>query len=414
MIVGEIIKFYREKSGMTQSQLGEGICTPTHVSKIEHGKTAYSPEIITLFSERLQIDIQKEVETFQEIEKKLHSWHNAIIMQRIQLVEEYKQELEAIPYIDSSKYGYFFRLLKARYFLLHDDGKRAFTIVQQIQKDCQQLSLFERNLLCHVKGIYYLFYDKGNDNQRKAIHVLKEINPDDYGIKEYYYHLGVAFHCIDSKVMAYYYAKNALDHFKKTNNFLKALNAESLLLIQIGKDRNNDFLELEERYNSLIRDSEILGAPDKKGMMLNNLGHEYFRRGDYENSLKCLAKALKIANRSTFTYTKRLYNYVDTAMKGKLLRKTILLKKAREGLSSAKQLDSTLYQILFKIHIYDLQDQKEQYYHYLEQTAFPYLKTSKHVIYLNRYGKELYNYYIEIGQTTQALQIACFFMDNIE
>ncbi|HLR68979.1 MAG TPA: helix-turn-helix transcriptional regulator, partial [Virgibacillus sp.] len=59
---GEIIKFYREKQNLTQAQLGEGICTTTHVSKIERGKTSYSNEIITLFSKRLSIDIQQEID----------------------------------------------------------------------------------------------------------------------------------------------------------------------------------------------------------------------------------------------------------------------------------------------------------------------------------------------------------------
>jgi len=107
MAVGEIIKYFRERNGLTQGQLGEGICTPTHVSKIENGKTAYSFEIISMFSERLQIDIEKEMASFQEIEKQLNDWHNAIIMKRMKLVEEYKKDLESIPYISSSKYAYF-------------------------------------------------------------------------------------------------------------------------------------------------------------------------------------------------------------------------------------------------------------------------------------------------------------------
>ncbi|MGA5690182.1 hypothetical protein [Cytobacillus pseudoceanisediminis] len=35
MYEGKIIKFYREKTKLTQQQLGEGICSDTHVSKIE-------------------------------------------------------------------------------------------------------------------------------------------------------------------------------------------------------------------------------------------------------------------------------------------------------------------------------------------------------------------------------------------
>ncbi|WHY77079.1 hypothetical protein QNH20_23845 [Neobacillus sp. WH10] len=64
----------------------------------------------------------------------------------------------------------------------------------------------------------------------------------------------------------------------------------------------------------------------------------------------------------------------------------------------AKQLENRFYQLLFKIHIYYLQDQMEQYYVLLEEKAFPYFKSSKHVIYLKRYGKELYTYFKETGQ----------------
>ena len=87
---------------------------------------------------------------------------------------------------------------------------------------------------------------------------------EDYGNPECYYDLAVAYHFIDSKVMSYFYCEKALRHFKKTNNFLQAFNAESLMLLQIGSDQYNDFKETEERYNNLIRDSEILGASNKK------------------------------------------------------------------------------------------------------------------------------------------------------
>ncbi|WP_226676515.1 helix-turn-helix domain-containing protein [Rossellomorea aquimaris] len=105
MHTGEIIRFYREKAGLTQSQLGEGICTTTHVSKIERGKTAFSDEIISLFSERLGIDIHKESDSFQQVERQLHLWHNSIIMRRMNLVEKIKTELESSSFLESSKYG---------------------------------------------------------------------------------------------------------------------------------------------------------------------------------------------------------------------------------------------------------------------------------------------------------------------
>ncbi|MDQ0197746.1 helix-turn-helix domain-containing protein [Neobacillus ginsengisoli] len=55
MIEGKIIKFYREKAGLTQGQLVEGICFVTHLSKIERGITEYSGEITYLLFKRLTV-----------------------------------------------------------------------------------------------------------------------------------------------------------------------------------------------------------------------------------------------------------------------------------------------------------------------------------------------------------------------
>lgn len=102
---GEIIKFYRIKAGLTQEQLGKGICSSKHVGKIERGQTSYSSEIILLFSERLHIDIQEEIINFNNLEKKLLSWHNSIIKQSMIEVEKTKKELKKNPFINSSNYA---------------------------------------------------------------------------------------------------------------------------------------------------------------------------------------------------------------------------------------------------------------------------------------------------------------------
>ncbi|MGE8204540.1 helix-turn-helix domain-containing protein [Heyndrickxia sp. NPDC080065] len=194
MQVGEIIKYYRERNGLTQAQLGIGICTATHVSKIEHGKTAYSSEIIAMFSDRLQIDIQKEIESFHNIEKQLHYWHNAMIMQRMETVEKIKETIESFPFISASKFAAFFHLLEARYYLLHQDGKKAYQIVQHVKNNHPDLPPYEKNLLWHIMGIHYLFHQPNSENQLKAIEVLKKIDIDIYGNPEYYYDLAVAYH----------------------------------------------------------------------------------------------------------------------------------------------------------------------------------------------------------------------------
>ncbi len=60
---GKIIKFYRQKAKLTQEELGNGICSVTHISKIERGLTEYSPEITILLSKRLQIVMEEELKS---------------------------------------------------------------------------------------------------------------------------------------------------------------------------------------------------------------------------------------------------------------------------------------------------------------------------------------------------------------
>lgn len=70
---GLIIKYYRERAGLTQTQLGEGICSVTHISKIERGHSQYSSEVTNLICKRLNIDLIKELQKFNMLRQNFMS-----------------------------------------------------------------------------------------------------------------------------------------------------------------------------------------------------------------------------------------------------------------------------------------------------------------------------------------------------
>jgi HTH-type transcriptional regulator, quorum sensing regulator NprR len=224
----------------------------------------------------------------------------------------------------------------------------------------------------------------------------------------------VAYHWIDSKVRAYVYAEKAMRHFKETNNFLRAIDAEALTLTQDGSDIHLDFQEMIESYHNLIHASEILNAPDRKELLLSNLAYQYHKRNDYANAQKLLKEALKIVDKPSFLYLKCLHNYLKSSLDGKLLRKTEMLKKAQQGLAMAKELDIGLYKKLFKLLIYRIENKLEQYYGYIENDALPYFQSNKHTLMINRCAKELYNHYIEIEQYEKAARISKVFIDTVK
>ncbi|MEH7012364.1 helix-turn-helix transcriptional regulator [Neobacillus niacini] len=408
MLEGEIIKFYRQKAGLTQEQLGKGICTLSYVSKIERGQTACSSEIITLLSERLHIDIEKEINRLENIENQLHRWHKAIIMRKLKDVEETYNELKKIPFIDFSQYAAFYQLLQARYYILKADSEKTYAILQYVEKDSPNLPPYEKNLLRHVWGIYYICncITSKNENHQKAIKILREINKDEYGNLEYHYDLALAYHCIDSKIMAYAYAEKALRYFRETNNSIMAITAESMMLLQIGNDMHLDLEELAESYQNLIYHSELLHAPEKKGMLLNNLGYEYFKRKDYAVAHRFYKDALHLADNSSVIYINRLYNCLESSLEGKLLQKTVMLKKAQEGIFMAKKLKNRFYQLLFQLLIYRIENKLDLYYNFIEKDALPYFQSNEHTTFINKFAKELYNYYIEMKQHEKVVQIS--------
>ncbi len=416
MIEGEVIKFYRTKAGLTQEELGKGICSSKHVGKIERGNTSYSSEIITLFSERLQIDIRKEIANFENLENKLQNWHTAIIKLRMKEVDSYKKELEESPFINSPKYDAWYQLLLARYYLLKNDYKNTYTIILSIQRNYKDLPPFERNLLLHVIGIYYLnnYNNSSTENHHKAIQTLKKIDLNEYGNPEYYYHLAVAYGWVDSKVMAYVYAEKALKYFKDTSNYLRAINAESIMLLQSSNDGHLDFKKLKQSYKNLIHDSETLNAPDKTGMLLNNFALEYFKRKDYEKAQKYYKAALQLEKKPSVIYLQRLNNYLKSSFEGKLMRKSALLNSAQKGLTIANNLKNQHYQILFTLLIYLIENKTKEYIQYIENTAFPYFKSRNHTIFMKRYGKELYDYYVKEKEFEKAVEMSNFLIDVIK
>lgn len=403
-MVGEIIKFFRNKNKLTQSQLGEGICTTTHVSKIERGKTAYSDEIILLFSERLSIDLKQEIKNSNKIKMLLQQWEQAIITRRICEMKKMKKNLDKIPFVQSDYYVNHYRLLKARHLLILKERSEAFNIMKCVKESDLDLTPYENNLLLHVYGIYYINAHNNHKNS-KTIRFLKEININEYGNPEYYYHLAIGYHLIGSYVLAYSYAKKAMHYFKETNNYGQSINAESLMLVQISRDPSYNFNELLNRYNNLIRDCEVLGFYDKKSILLNNLGFEYFNKEEYELAKKCYHQALEIDDPNTSSYLFRLCNYIDTCLESGNYKKTPLLKKISEGRSLAKKLNSTHFLIFLQLMKLKAEDNTENYYQFLEEKALPHFNSIEHIIYYNRFAEVLLKHYIETNQYKKATKI---------
>ncbi|RAP74167.1 helix-turn-helix domain-containing protein [Paenibacillus montanisoli] len=399
---GKIIKFYREKANLTQDQLGTGICSDTHISKIERGITDYSQEVLDLLCERLGISMDRELAKFGRIKQRLYDWHDAIVKQIKPEMEAIKEELEQEALLQISEYETLYLLLQAKYLLQQIEPDKALRIIKRIGKTAERLPPFESNLLKHIEGMYHL----SQDNYQQAIETMKTIQEKEYNNPEYYHHMAIAYHTLMSEVMAYFCAEKARNFFKDINCFLRVIDAEMIMLIQVKDDVGHNFQEVITRFENLIQSCDMCNAPDRKAKVVHNLAFEYFRRKEYVKSGKLYKQSMELKLPRTRPYLLSLEGHIRSCYEGKLLEKDELERLTQEGLKSASAAKDKLFILLFTLLLHLIRGEEAQYYRYLSDEALPVFRKFGYAFLIERSEKQLFQYYADTGNTEAALLVA--------
>ena len=381
---------------MKQEDLGNGICSKTHISKIERGLTEVAKETIEILSKRLNINMNTEIETYLRVELLLKDWHESIILKLHAKAERIKEQLQDIVLLKIPDFHRSNKLILTRYYLLRGEGSLAKSLIIEMDS-WESLTPYDQNMLLHIKGEFCLNFEKKYSD---AISYLKKINLIYYNNPEYYYHLSIAYHCMNSRVLAYYYANKALDFFTKTHNFTRIIETEMLMLIQIEQEEYFD--EKDSGYPRLIEMADSLDLVEQKAKLLHNYGYLQFRKGHYELALEHYASALKLLDQSKSQYLVTLEGYLNASSKHGSTSREELLRLANEGFSLANNLEDTMFKHYFQLHIYKIQDQKKDYYHYLETKVCPYFKEMGYTLAAETYEIKLFDYYMESEEVETA------------
>ncbi|MGF3105231.1 helix-turn-helix domain-containing protein [Rossellomorea sp. DUT-2] len=411
MSLGLLIKFYREKKELTQEELGKGICSVTHISKIERGNTQYSSEITQLLINKLGIDLEKELQSLQKYERLLDQWHESMVLQQENEVERLKSEVEknSLFLIQSVKNKYF--LLQTRYYLLQGNIAQAENLLDKMKKHRKELNSYEHHLLHHLLGISEML--KGDF--KNALEYLLKINEKEYLNHEFFYQIAIAYHNLQFKVKAYHYSEVALDYFRKTNNFKKVIDAETIKLINEGRNELWDFEELVERYNRLIAQCAVLNESSKKAVLLSNLAYEHSFAGDNERAKMYYKKTLALleTNKKSPVYLNNLIGYVYSCLHIEGVQGERNLKQLIEaGSQIAREIQDQSSFLFFKMLHLLHDDKKELYYKFIEEKIIPMLEENGKNQQLHTYVKTMYQHYLSQENSRKALYYANRLIQN--
>ncbi|MGM0750762.1 MAG: helix-turn-helix domain-containing protein [Bacillota bacterium] len=396
MLEGKIIKFYREHQQVKQKDLGEGICSTTHISKIERGLTEVSMETIQLLSERLGIDMEKELENYQSIDSLLKEWHESIIKKLQTKADSIKTRLDGIPLLQIQDFYRTYTLILARYHLFSGENQPAKRLIEEMEM-WSGLSPYEHNMLLHIKGIYQM---RVNHDFFKAISVLKEIRLDDYSNRECFYDLAVAYHSIHSNVLAYFYANKALQFFVEKRSFSRMIESEMLMLLQLEQSDDSN-VEINE-YQRLIDMAEDYQLEHQRALLHHNYAYHQLRKGDFKSAGEYYKKSVNTRKPQDPNYLGSLEGYVNALAKEGRTSKDELLQYIEEGLSLARKGNNNTFYHFFTLHKLNVNEDKKGYYEYLEEKAYPHFQEMGYVLPMEHYGVLLFDYYMEKGDMGKA------------
>jgi len=406
MLEGKIIKFYREHQEMKQKDLGEGICSSTHISKIERGLTEVSEETILLLSKRLGIRMEEELTNYRRVEMLLKEWHDAIVKKLKSKADSIKKQLDGINLLHIQDFYRSYTLVLTRYYLSVGEFQSAKSLIEEMEV-WTGLSSYEENMLLHIKGICHLTvkYDYVT-----AISFLDRINLEHYPNQEYYYDLALAYSSLNSRVLAFFNANKALTFFTKIRSFSRIVEAEMLMLIQLEQSEDYQFLSSE--YHRLIDMTGDYGLDHQKAMLHHNLGYLNLRHGYFTEASQYYKKSMDSRHSSEQKYVGSLEGYINSLTKEGRTPKDKLLKLVEEGLALCRNFSDTTFHHLFTMHYHSISGEEDKYYHYLENEAYPHFDKMGYVMTKEFYAVKLFDYYMSKNDLANANRYAGSLVDK--
>ncbi len=395
---GSIIQYFRQKKGLTQDELGHGICSKTHLSKIERGLTEVSDETISLLCARMGFNIDEEINKLKNVEKLLVTLQKQIIFQ------EKERALGIIDQLENQEFSYItplhfrYLLLKTRQFILDNKLEQAKKVLFSKEIQNQKIPQLEENLLNHTLGIYYI---QTNDIQQSLIY-LKKISLETFNNPEVNYHLALAYYFCDAHISSYYHSQKAKEYFVQTNNFNRILDTESMLLMLLEDEGHIDFYDIQSKYENLIEIAEKIESVNRQQYLLHNFAYQLYKNKKYELACNYYQLAINLST-NMVKYLTSHFGYMRCILEANLKSEHEILMIIKEGLEKSKSSKDQYYENLYTLYLYKIKQDSKNYFLFLEESVLPFLYKIGNKAFFNEFSNELSQHYIENSNSEKLL-----------
>jgi len=374
MDYGMMIFHHRKKLGWTQEKLCEGICSVSHLSKIENGTKEAGIETIELLLRKMRVEID-ENDSIDEVTVQLKRLWNSIERADYDsskiLFEELIGKEESINYTNISND---FCITIWRYYIFVEDLKMAKKKWKQLEAKKKKFSQYETIKYLFTLSIYYIKEKRYNDSLL-VMDEVQEITPNlEIDFQEYCFYRALVYSFINQTSLSMYFCNKAIPIFLQNNNIKRILDAKMLLSLQLIKSK---FLDRAEQFLIEILDSSVI-LSDKTIHMsaLHNLGYLYYHSNQHKKAIKYYQDYLSNIQEGTEEYFLVISNIANNMMIiNDYETATKLLCK---NLSKIKDKNSASY-IRMKVLLLEAKKDEANLVPYLREVGLPlWVQTNDH------------------------------------
>ncbi|PPA70298.1 helix-turn-helix domain-containing protein [Jeotgalibacillus proteolyticus] len=392
MNVGSIIKYYRTKKGITQTELAEGICSTSHLSKIETNMYTANEETLNMLLERLGLRLEDEKHRMNEIQEILLEFIQAIFATDEEQADIIYQEIvDNKDYIETSDFVNLYHLYLFRYYWwkeMLEEEKAIFSILQRIKTTFTPI---EENIYTFFKATKMLI----EGDREGAIQYNKQFleNPLPLGrfwTAEAYYQISLAYSQNNQPEAAVIYGKKAFEIYEKECNWRRLIHTQMILGINYMRLRL--FSEAQSVYKLMMRNARLFYRDSIYPHILVNYARCFLLSKDYHKAKKLIEEALVILPDDSEEYLTALLGWLEIGLE---LNLTTKLWEER----------------LEELHNLSLKHEYKYYYYYsvfYKKSQFSQVEATKYAI------KWFYPFLLKNGHHDEAKTIITRIIDHYD
>ncbi len=314
MNIGSVIKYYRSKNKMTQSQLADGICSISHLSKIESNTYIPHESTIEALLSKMGVQWQREIAKRSRLERQLNDFITCSLHYDLAEMEQQYQKLQQDnDYIQSTDLVNRYELYKFRYYLYIQDQVRA-----DRQKD--MLERLKNSFTEPETWIHQLFLSLYFTSANKKELAMEYVNALDKGIQsipqkfegEFYYQKARLLITHEQYELSAHYAELSVQYFKLNYNYIRLLHAQ--LLLAINYMRRNLLVQAAGIYEVLKRNTRLTDQKELYNQTLYNFAELLKIRQDHNQAFDLLIELHGILSNDTYFYKAVLVSLIETAV----------------------------------------------------------------------------------------------------